>query len=396
MSMEARITVRTLTDFATGEKTPLRVLLLRDNAKELSEKLDKMNEDAKKAVKELGCSTVAVRITTLFYDGQQLSEDRALGFHRPPDFTKALAEGSHLDVVSNPEVYACLQAISQEMQFASDNMVRQDCNRTCPRCGAESTEQPRQDFDDLQKWKFCPKPWGDSQEGGRCGFPLLTPGQSFNKNRCEIAAQECRRFFANGYSAHPAPARLPGSDLEDDAAAEELFDEAMAKLVAYLDNRKQKLHPAVAFLLRKYLLELQELKWAPPAPPRIARLHRASTVPAPCQHLAWTSPASRLYLACICRSPFCACTPPAFRLYLTVSRLHLTCISRCEYDDDMAADGTPHPEVERTPQVHATDLLLTCLGPCRTQTRRATRSRPSRSDTSRAPRCDSRPSRRTC
>ena len=30
----------------------------------------------------------------------------------------------------------------------------------------------------------------------------------------------------------------------------------------------------------------------------------------------------------------------------------------------MAADGTPHPEVERTPQVHATDLLLTRLGPC--------------------------------
>ena len=309
MSMEARITVRTLTDFATGEKTPLRVLLLRDNAKELSEKLDKMNEDAKKAVKELGCSTVAVRITTLFYDGQQLSEDRALGFHRPPDFTKALAEGSHLDVVSNPEVYACLQAISQEMQFASDNMVRQDCNRTCPRCGAESTEQPRQDFDDLQKWKFCPKPWGDSQEGGRCGFPLLTPGQSFNKNRCEIAAQECRRFFANGYSAHPAPARLPGSDLEDDAAAEELFDEAMAKLVAYLDNRKQKLHPAVAFLLRKYLLELQELKWAPPAPPRIARLHRASTVPA-----------SRLDLACI--SPV-----PRLHLQIAVLRLHSACIS---------------------------------------------------------------------
>ena len=77
-------------------------------------------------MKELGCSTVAVRITTLFYDGQQLSEDRALGFHRPPDFTKALAEGSHLDVVSNPEVYACLQAISQEMQFASDNMVCSD------------------------------------------------------------------------------------------------------------------------------------------------------------------------------------------------------------------------------------------------------------------------------
>lgn len=38
--------------------------------------------------------------------------------------------------------------------------------------------------------------------------------------------------------------RLPGSDLEDDAAAEELFEEAMAKLVAYLENRKQQLQPA--------------------------------------------------------------------------------------------------------------------------------------------------------
>jgi len=28
--MEASITVRNLTDFATGEKTPLRVLLLRE------------------------------------------------------------------------------------------------------------------------------------------------------------------------------------------------------------------------------------------------------------------------------------------------------------------------------------------------------------------------------
>ena len=79
----------------------------------------------------------------------------------------------------------------------------------------------------------------------------------------QIAAQECRRYFAGGYApAHPAPARLPGSDLEDDAAAEELFEEAMAKLVAYLENRKQQLQPAVAFLLRKYLLELQELRSA--------------------------------------------------------------------------------------------------------------------------------------
>ena len=293
MSMEANITVRNLTDFATGEVTQLRVLLLRDKAKELSEKLDKMNEEAKKTVRQLGCSTVAVRITTLFHDGQQLSEERALGFHRPPDFSKALAQGSHLDVISNPEVFACLQAISQEMEFAAKNMVSQDNNRTCPRCGAESTAgQVRQDFDDLQKWKFCPKPWGHSQEGGRCGYPLLTPGHSFNQNRCEIASQECRRYFAGGYPAHPAPARLPGSDLEDDAAAEELFDEAMAKLVAYLDNRKQKLHPAVAFLLRKYLLELQDLRWAPPAPPP----------PAPRQHLTCISRVFRLSLTCTWRA----------------------------------------------------------------------------------------------
>ena len=293
------------------EKTPLRVLLLRDNAKELSEKLDKMNEDAKKTVCELGCSNVAVRITTLFYDGQQLSEERALGFHRPPDFSKALAEGSHLNVVSNPEVFACLQAISQEMKFAADNMLGQDSNRTCPRCGAESTEQPRQDFDDLQKWKFCPKPWGHSQEGGRCGYPLLTPGNSFNKNKCDIASQECRRYFAGGYApAHPAPARLPGSDLEDDAAAEELFDEAKAKLVDYLDNRNQKLHPAVAFLLRKYLQELQDLKWAPSrTSPRRA--------PAPRLHLACTSPASVV-----------RCTPPAPRLHLACISLRLACTSR--------------------------------------------------------------------
>ena len=307
MSMEANITVRNLTDFATGEVTRLRVLLLRDKAKELSEKLDKLNEDAKKTARQLGCSTVAVRITTLFYDGQQLSEERALGFHRPPDFSKALAEGSHLDVVSNPEVFACLQAISQEMKFAAEKMVGQDSNRTCPRCGAESTEQLRQDFDDLQKWKFCPKPWGHSQEGGRCGYPLLTPGNSFNKNKCDIASQECRRYFAGGYApAHPAPARLPGSDLEDDAAAEELFDEAKAKLVDYLDNRNQKLHPAVAFLLRKYLQELQDLKWAPPAPPPVARLH-----------LACTSPASIV-----------RCTPPAPRLHLACISLRLACTSR--------------------------------------------------------------------
>lgn len=30
--------------------------------------------------------------------------------------------------------------------------------------------------------------------------------------------------------------------------------------MAYIDTRKQKVHPAVAFLLRKYLQELQELK----------------------------------------------------------------------------------------------------------------------------------------
>ena len=30
--------------------------------------------------------------------------------------------------------------------------------------------------------------------------------------------------------------------------------------MAYIDSRKQKVHPAVAFLLRKYLQELQELK----------------------------------------------------------------------------------------------------------------------------------------
>ena len=32
--------------------------------------------------------------------------------------------------------------------------------------------------------------------------------------------------------------------------------------MAYIDSRKQKVHPAVAFLLRKYLQELQELKCA--------------------------------------------------------------------------------------------------------------------------------------
>ena len=30
--------------------------------------------------------------------------------------------------------------------------------------------------------------------------------------------------------------------------------------MAYIDSRKQKVHPAVAFLLRKYLQELQQLK----------------------------------------------------------------------------------------------------------------------------------------
>ena len=131
--MEANITVRNLTDFALGEKTPLKVLLLRDNAKELSEKLDKMSKDAKRTVQQLGCSIAAVPVTRLFYDGKQLSEERALGFHRPPDFSKALAEGSHLDVVSNPEVFACLQAISQEMEFASTNMEHVNINRICPR-----------------------------------------------------------------------------------------------------------------------------------------------------------------------------------------------------------------------------------------------------------------------
>ena len=131
---------------------------------------------------------------------------------------------------SNPEVFACLQAISQEMVFASKNMELVDINRICPRCGAESTELPRQDFDELQKWKFCPKPWGHSHEGGRCGYPLLTPGACFNKNRPEVASQECRKYFAGGYPAHPAPARLPGSELEHDADAEELFDEALARL----------------------------------------------------------------------------------------------------------------------------------------------------------------------
>lgn len=228
--MEANITVRNLTDFALGEKTPLKVLLLRDNAKELSEKLDKMSRDAKRTVHQLGCSTAGVTVTTLFYDGKQLSEERALGFHRPPDFSKALAEGAHLDIVSNPEVFACLQAISQEMEFAAKNMEHVNINRICPRCGAESTEPPRQDFDELQKWKFCPKPWGHSHEGGRCGYPLLTPGACFNKNRPEIASKECRKYFAGGYPAHPAPPRLPGSELEDAAAAEELFDEAMARL----------------------------------------------------------------------------------------------------------------------------------------------------------------------
>ena len=59
---------------------------------------------------------------------------------------------------------------------------------------------------------------------------MLTPGRCFNKNKPEIAAKECRKYFAGGYPAHPAPARLPGSELQDDADAEELFDEAMAKL----------------------------------------------------------------------------------------------------------------------------------------------------------------------
>ena len=64
---------------------------------------------------------------------------------------------------------------------------------------------------------------------------------------------------------------------------------------------------------------------------------------------ACTSPAPHLHLACI--SP--------------VSHLHLACISRCEYDDDdMAADGAA-PRSRTHSRLHATDLLLTRLGPCR-------------------------------
>ena len=67
--MEANITVRNLTDFALGEKTPLKVLLLRDTAKELSEKLDNMSRrDAKKAADQLSCSIEAVSVKSLFYD----------------------------------------------------------------------------------------------------------------------------------------------------------------------------------------------------------------------------------------------------------------------------------------------------------------------------------------
>lgn len=191
MALEAQITVRKLTDFATGEKTPLRVLLVRDKAKELSAIVNAMNVDAKSAVCQLGCTSVAVTITTLFREGKPLSEDRVLGFHRAPEYHTDLAEGSHLDFVSNPEVFACLQTISQELQFADKNIVYQDGGRTCPRCGAKSTEPLRQDFDDLQWWKFCPKPWGHSPEGGRCGFPLLTNGNPFNRNKGEVRPDPC-------------------------------------------------------------------------------------------------------------------------------------------------------------------------------------------------------------
>ena len=208
MALEAQITVRKLTDFATGEKTPLRVLLVRDKAKELSAIVNAMNVDAKSAVCQLGCTSVAVTITTLFHEGKPLSEDRVLGFHRAPEYHTDLAEGSHLDVVSNPEVFACLQAINQELHFADKNMVYQDGGRTCPRCGAESTEPLRQDFDDLQRWKFCPKPWGHSPEGGRCGFPLLTNGNPFNRNKGEVRPDPCALCHLRACGeAHSSPPR---------------------------------------------------------------------------------------------------------------------------------------------------------------------------------------------
>ena len=94
MSIAAEITVRIFSDYAKGTTTRLKVKLLHDKAKELTAEMDKAYIGSKAAVRQLGCSNVAANISKLFLGGMELSEDRALGFHRKPDYPMDLVDGS--------------------------------------------------------------------------------------------------------------------------------------------------------------------------------------------------------------------------------------------------------------------------------------------------------------
>lgn len=264
---EIPITVRLYSSL--GTKTALT--FKRDTTvAHLRERLKRMSQEQRAAAAPadpagwcpyLGSTLPELNLFLLRQHADALPSDRLL-------ISERVKNNDHIDVTPNPQVACIIDVIEQLLRFGNHMMSNaRDLRLTasaadsyCPRCGSQPIGPPTTRPGTGHSWRYCPF--------RSCDFPMLEQGHS--RNDCSITAAELRKYLAGaakstGGAQFDQPPRMEGADLRSPNDAEALFDAAMEcfeyKLKERAANKHQKSHVPVpiAFLLRKFIFELQDL-----------------------------------------------------------------------------------------------------------------------------------------
>ena len=193
----------------------------------------------------------------------------------PPDrqlISRGVATDAHIDVTPNPEIACIIDVIEQLLSFGDHMMSsakelrlsNSAADSFCPRCGSQTIGPSVMRDGVPHAWRYCPR--------RQCDFPMLEQGRyDRSGNNLNITAAELRKYLSGAYRStggpqFEQPPRMAGADLQSPIDAEALFEAAMECFEFKLKERasdKHKQHsqvPApIAFLLRKFIGELQDL-----------------------------------------------------------------------------------------------------------------------------------------
>ena len=248
MSFERAVTIRFPQGFRLGEVLQVKV----DSQAECSA-LIKMLKDAKKdSTQQVARLFLLKRANAARRDGSVL-DDSAIDPDRKLS-TVSFQAGDTFDFTPNPELFAILTAIAREFEFAFERFAELNNHATCPKCGGPTETLTKAG---IGKWQFCCKP--------ECSFPALKMPQTQGNNKNHIEAYEIR--VAVGDLQHseqtevimPCLQSLAGAQLQTRSDADDFFDAAHRQMKAIRERRKFRLCPAIAYLVREYANELQQI-----------------------------------------------------------------------------------------------------------------------------------------